>query len=60
MTSLAELAEVAGRRNATEQRTAELVAAARADGATWQQIGQALGVTRQAAQMRYGRKDPHR
>lgn len=34
------------------QRTA--VAAARANGATWEQIGIGLGVTRQAAQQRYG------
>lgn len=34
------------------QRTA--VQAARANGATWEQIAIALGVTRQAAQQRYG------
>jgi len=33
----------------------QLVDDARADGATWQQIGDALGTTRQAAQMRFGK-----
>jgi hypothetical protein len=31
-----------------------LARAARADGCTWQEIGQALGVTKQAAQQRFG------
>lgn len=30
------------------------VAQARAEGATWDQVGRALGTTRQAAQQRYG------
>ena len=33
----------------------QLVDDARAAGATWQQVGEALGVTRQAAQMRFGK-----
>jgi hypothetical protein len=33
----------------------DLVDNARAAGATWKQIGEALGVTRQAAQMRWGK-----
>lgn len=38
-------------------RTAQeaAVAIARANGATWQDVADSLGVTRQAAQMRYGR-----
>jgi hypothetical protein len=34
------------------------VNAARSSGATWEQIGDALGVTRQAAQQRYGQHQP--
>ena len=33
------------------------VDAARNSGATWEEIGDALGVTRQAAQQRYGQHD---
>jgi hypothetical protein len=33
------------------------VNAARRSGATWEQIGDALGVSRQAAQQRYGQHD---
>lgn len=36
-----------------ESDRAGLVQAARANGATWQQIGNALGTSRQAAQARY-------
>ena len=34
------------------------VNAARSSGATWEQIGDALGVSRQAAQQRYGEQTP--
>lgn len=34
----------------------EAVAALRGDGFTWESIGQALGVTRQAALMRWGNR----
>ncbi|MCG8656747.1 hypothetical protein EU513_12345 [Yimella sp. RIT 621] len=37
----------------------EAVAAARADGASWQAIGQVLGMSRQAVFKRFGRPDPH-
>ena len=33
---------------------AKVVCEARAAGATWEQIGKALGVSKQAAQQRYG------
>jgi hypothetical protein len=37
-----------------ERSTDELALAARRDGATWEQIGSALGTSRQAAQQRWG------
>lgn len=40
---------------AAEQARRAVVAEARAAGVTWQELGDALGTTRQAAQMRYGR-----
>lgn len=39
-----------------EQRLAGAVAGARAEGASWAQIGASLGITRQAAQQKYGKK----
>lgn len=42
-------------RNKAEQQIARLVKVARKDGAPWQVIGQALNMTKQAAQQRYGR-----
>jgi hypothetical protein len=41
-----------------ERLRAELVDDARAAGASWSKIGQNIGVTRQAAQMRYGQQAP--
>lgn len=38
-----------------EQMLAESVARARGEGLTWDEIGDALGMTRQGAQQRYGR-----
>jgi hypothetical protein len=38
-----------------ERVEASKVAAAREQGWTWQQIGDALGVTRQSAHLKYGR-----
>lgn len=40
-------------RHATEALVTELVAAARADGATWADIGEVLGVSTQAAHQKY-------
>ena len=37
-----------------DQARSHFVAAARADGADWAQIGAALGISRQAARQRYG------
>lgn len=39
----------------TEEQSV-LVANARIDGATWEQIATALGTTKQAAQQRFGRR----
>jgi hypothetical protein len=36
-------------------RLEQAVVDMRGEGATWQEVGDALGVTRQAAQQRYGR-----
>jgi hypothetical protein len=43
------------RRGAAELER-ELVASARREGATWQQIADALGMSRQSAQQRFGRR----
>lgn len=51
----ADLAAVVRRRQALEDEIRLTVSAARAAGLTWAQLGAALGVTRQAAQLRYGR-----
>ena len=40
-------------RHATEALVTELVAGARADGATWAEIGEVLGVSTQAAHQKY-------
>lgn len=53
---LSELGKVQAKRDALEKRVAELVAAARLDDASWQEIGNALGISRQAAWERYDRK----
>ncbi len=38
-----------------DHKTTRYVHRARAGGATWKQVGDALGITKQAAQQRYGR-----
>lgn len=40
---------------ATDSAIETLVIAARVDGTTWQMIGDALSITKQAAQQRYGK-----
>lgn len=40
---------------AAEAALRDAVALARGHGATWTELGRALGVTRQAAQQRFGR-----
>jgi hypothetical protein len=51
------LSKYADEAREVERLTADWVQKARDAGASWQQIGDALGVTRQAAQQRYGRND---
>lgn len=51
---LGRLAQVAGRRSRVEDEVAQAVRGARSSGATWAQIGAALGVTAQGAHQRYG------
>jgi hypothetical protein len=52
--SLRTLAELAAQRNGLERDIAEVVQAARASKRTWSEIGAILGVSKQAAQRRYG------
>ena len=54
---LERLSQLAGHRLELEDQTRSSVVAARSAGATWSQVGQALGVTTQAVHKRYGR--PH-
>lgn len=51
---LALLARVPDERIAVEARARSLVVDARERGASWAQIGAALGISRQAAHERYG------
>ena len=50
-----ELADLVTLRAAVEQAIADAVAGQRENGKTWAQIGAGLGVTKNAALMRYGR-----
>jgi len=52
---LADVTAANADRAAADDRIATLVGAARMAGASWSQIGAALGVSRQAAHERYGR-----
>jgi predicted transcriptional regulator len=52
--TLAALAELNDHRAAVDLRIAAEARAARAAGATWNEIGRILGITRQAAQQRFG------
>jgi hypothetical protein len=56
--ALAELERLAAGQQRVQQQfedqVVRLVAAARAEGRDWGQIGRALGVTRQAARQRFG------
>ena len=51
---LDSMSRVVARRNALEREVAVCVSAARAAGVPWSKIGDALGVSKQAAQQRYG------
>lgn len=52
----AALAATAALREAADRKLFDLVAFARDSGASWAAIGEALGVTTQAAHQRYGPK----
>lgn len=52
---LSQVRETLAVRAALDEATSELVRNAREAGATWEQVGKALGITRQAAQMRFGK-----
>ena len=52
----AALSATAALREAADRKLFELVGFAREAGASWASIGQALGVTTQAAHQRYGSK----
>ena len=56
----AALAATAGLRDAADHKLFQLVGFARDQGASWAQIGEALGVSTQAAHQRYGPKQPAR
>ena len=56
----AALAATARLRDAADRKLFQLVGLARAEGASWAQIGAALGVSTQAAHQRYGPKRPVR
>lgn len=51
-----ELADLAGLRDEVDNVIAQAVAGWRADGRSWGTIGAALGLTRQGAQQRYGKR----
>jgi hypothetical protein len=54
-----ELAQLLQLRDAVDQAVLEAVTGLRRSGVTWQDIGDAIGTTRQAAIMRWARKiDP--
>lgn len=55
---LARLRALQALLDAAAEASTEAVSAARADGKTWQEVGDALGISRQAAQQRCGRRPP--
>jgi hypothetical protein len=54
----AALSATAALRDAADRKLFDLVGFAREAGASWAAIGDALGVTTQAAHQRFGRKPP--
>ncbi len=53
--ALRKLLQLAEQRTAVEAELVEAVCQARADNYSWSEIGTMLGVSKQAAQRRYGR-----
>ena len=56
--SLRQIAELAQQRDQVDSELAESVQAARAAHRSWSEIGAMLGVSKQAAQRKYGTKTP--
>ena len=56
LVSLGAIALLVNQQQQINQALAEAVAEARARGRTWSEIGALLGVTKQAAQQKYGTK----
>lgn len=56
--SLRHIAELAQQRDQVDSELAESVRAARAAHRSWSEIGTMLGVSKQAAQRKYGTKTP--
>lgn len=56
--ALEVIAELAALRDRTNRELAASVAKAREAGLSWSQIGAELGVSKQAAQQKYGTKSP--
>lgn len=54
MTQLEQISLLATKRVQLEEEIRKAVVAARGSGISWIKIGEALGVSRQAAQKRYG------
>lgn len=57
---LGAIAAYVEQRQAIDAATDERILTARAAGATWDQLGAALGITRQAAKLRHERAEQHR
>lgn len=53
--TLRAVAEYRDQAQRVDQKLRSLVAQARAEGASWEQVGHALGITKQAAQQRFGK-----
>lgn len=53
-TGFRALREHAALARLADARLADIVASARKNGASWAQVGRAIGVSKQAAQQRYG------
>jgi hypothetical protein len=53
---LGELMEAATELFHAEERVAQAVESARGAGASWTEVGDAIGISRQAAQQRFGRE----